>query len=341
MTHKVSDLLSLAQQGQEPAIATLLNQSLQKHNLSATVVRQGLILRILVTGPTVPAQSIALYLQQTLLQIDPAFTNTAVIGGQQTGDRRPQWTETVSLTDPGILSIPAEPTAVNPEAETPAFASQQVTLEPLTAQPATLPSVQENPPAQSNLTPHILKLLAWELGTLFCAFAPIMVYLFSIQEISRIAELSPDLMADMASAYDQGMVLLGVVPLALLVFILGVRPLALQEGTVLATGVRWRLPYISAFGIHLAVLIVMLMADATVGQSLFSRIPIARVLLLGMMELGLYRAMLRFPPNSPRGWWPMVAAVLFMEGMTRLPLWLMSPLLNELTDPIRTFQLFW
>ena len=355
MTSSNSHLRRQARLGYVNAIATLLNQSLHRQNCSATVERQEKILKIVITGKTeAPDPAIAARIQRGLLQIRPAMTHQAVIYGQRAGDISPQWSETVSLVSPATTATAAPTTTETATSSSSSSAreekasadnEQQAALSEWVKTHCPVDVSRPRPRPQQKLTPRILRLLAWEVAVLSCAFAPIVIYLISTQGLSRVAQISPDLMAQIARRHvatnGTGLGLLSLTPLALIVFVFCIRPLALQEGTVLATQGRWRPSYGSAVIIHLVVLILMAIINSVIIQPLIPTTPIARWVLFGLTEVGLYGSILRLPSSQSQGWWwPTCGAVLFMEVVTQLPLRLMAPVLNEFAARLELFRIF-
>jgi hypothetical protein len=106
--------------------------------------------------------------------------------------------------------------------------------------------------------------------------------------------------------------------IALLAFILGFAPFALQQGTVIASGGRWRLSYGSALGNYLIVSI--LTGIAYLIASIFGSLALQLGVLI-LAEFIFYLWFINVPGAfREEGAWIIAKAVLFMNLVTVIPL---------------------
>ncbi|MGD1907053.1 MAG: hypothetical protein ACFB0C_13795 [Leptolyngbyaceae cyanobacterium] len=249
MTSNSSFLIERARRGHVNAIADLLNQSFSRRNLKATVERQGSTLRIIVEGELPPAPEIATQVERGLRQIRPALIKEVLIYGQRPGDLVPQWSESFDLAP----SPPAAtPTAVAP-VTTPAATPTPAT--PVAAPPAEASSHSTSGTVRRRPRPKLKTRLPLLLGLIVVVWVviPLLAGMFGVglPNSSRAAAgwaVERSLMTELA--LNTGGILL-----PMLIAILGLLPMAIQEGTVLLTGRTFRLGYWTAFSLNLITLI--------------------------------------------------------------------------------------
>jgi hypothetical protein len=185
--------LDLAKQGDSVAIATILTYHLsQRYNMTASVIRLGDYLSVLVEATVVPDQPTMVRLVQDVLQslAIESFT-TIEISARQIGDREVLWSQTIEVSSehhptamndklstshpassalPTVETTPAKPAIATPtptdivptpiDAE--AVATPPATMPPSTQTEATVPIAESAPGAIMTAAPPEPQQDAWD-----------------------------------------------------------------------------------------------------------------------------------------------------------------------------------
>jgi hypothetical protein len=109
-----ANLPTLARQGDERAIAHLINRSLQPKGITARVVHHNGHLRVLLESQAVPSQSVlAPYIYQGIVALQIFGLKTIGVVARQPGAATPAWSQTFTLdADANQVSPSAQPTLV-------------------------------------------------------------------------------------------------------------------------------------------------------------------------------------------------------------------------------------
>ncbi len=87
-----AELWQRAQQGNEAAIATVLQTALQSHEITVRSYREGERLKLLLEGVLVPDQTVCLpIIRQELMRLQPHGISWLDVYGRETGISRPAW----------------------------------------------------------------------------------------------------------------------------------------------------------------------------------------------------------------------------------------------------------
>ncbi len=106
---KPSELVDLAKQGDERAIATLLSQAVRDRNLTVKVLLRDDCLHILLEAELVPDQVMAVRrVRQCLVELEFAIASVVRLYGRQHGEAKPAWTVSFEQVNPPTASPEAE-----------------------------------------------------------------------------------------------------------------------------------------------------------------------------------------------------------------------------------------
>jgi hypothetical protein len=104
-----AELLELAKQGHAPAIAQLINQSLQPQGITATANLQDGCLQVLLEAQLVPKQEVlAKFIYQGALSLQANSIKSLIVYGKKFSNSTPSWSQTFDLVTPLTASSNVE-----------------------------------------------------------------------------------------------------------------------------------------------------------------------------------------------------------------------------------------
>lgn len=102
------NVLSLAQEGEPDAIATLINHVISKKGVTATAKTKGTCLHIVLVSDRVPNQaSCVRFIHDGIIRLNPKYIESVRLYGRHSDQKWPSWTELLELKQPAYSSAPA------------------------------------------------------------------------------------------------------------------------------------------------------------------------------------------------------------------------------------------
>jgi hypothetical protein len=99
------NILEAAEQGNPQAIAALMNRSLNPKGIKVRAKLMGKTLHITLEAEDVPNKgALVAYVSKGIANLKIETIENLIVYGQSSGDEKPQWTEQIGLTKPGVES---------------------------------------------------------------------------------------------------------------------------------------------------------------------------------------------------------------------------------------------